>query len=33
MIVDKSEKSCLIIDAAIPEDCGVKALKEEEKVE
>mgnify|MGYP006862628179 CR=1 FL=1 len=33
MIVDKSEKGCQIIDAAIPEGCGVRAIKEEEKVE
>ena len=32
MLVDKSKKSCRIIDLAIPEDSGVKE-KEAEKVE
>ena len=32
MLVDKSKKSCHIIDVAVPEDSGVKE-KEAEKVE
>lgn len=33
LIVDKGEKNCQMIDVAIPEDCGERAIEEKEKVE
>jgi len=33
LIIDKRDKSCQIIDVAIPEDNGVRAWKEHKKVE
>ena len=33
LIIDKRDKSCQIIDVAIPEDNGVRAWKEDKKVE